>query len=383
MLVKKEDRDKKGRFTKEILPWNKGKIIPERSGKNHHFYGKTRSNEVRKKISLSLKQKYRNNLSPWNKGQTNIYSKEQLKTIVEGTKKAMKKPGIKDKVQKTQYKKGNIPWMTGKNHSNETILKLKKKTRDNLKNSKLRKKIEKTFFKKGIVPWNKGKKAIFSDKNLNNMEINKKGFYRLNPKVRDNISKKMKEFYILHSDMKKKLTENTKKMWKEKKGFKEMMRKKANERWKDKKFLNKFHIAHKKAMQDPEVIEKIRKARLKQIFPKKDTKIEILMQDELRKRRILFNTHKPLFNVCQADLIIPKNKLVIFCDGDYWHANPVWMKKRKKTKLNKAQKFNRKRDELQNKILKEKGWKVLRFWECDIHKDIKNCVDKIERVLKN
>jgi DNA mismatch endonuclease, patch repair protein len=88
-----------------------------------------------------------------------------------------------------------------------------------------------------------------------------------------------------------------------------------------------------------------------------------------------------LLNFCQPDIVLPERKLAIFCDGDYWHANPLWMKKRGNTKLTKPQEKNIKRDASQNKLLKENGWNILRLWESDILNDAKSCVDKIESML--
>ena len=107
------------------------------------------------------------------------------------------------------------------------------------------------------------------------------------------------------------------------------------------------------------------------------------MQEELKKRGIKFHKHKALHDVCQPDIVILKNKLVIFCDGNFWHANPEWLKRNNKTKLTKPQEINVQRDKLQNKILKENGWQVLRFWETDILNNVSLCVDEIEKNMKD
>ena len=67
------------------------------------------------------------------------------------------------------------------------------------------------------------------------------------------------------------------------------------------------------------IMYKLRQKRLHQIFPKKDTKIEIILQKELTKRDIPFVTHKALFG--QPDIFIEPN-ICVFADGDYWHNYP-------------------------------------------------------------
>ena len=121
-------------------------------------------------------------------------------------------------------------------------------------------------------------------------------------------------------------------------------------------------IGTKKAMKNPIVREKLRKGRLKQVFPLRDTSIEISIQKELKKRKIKFKKHYPIIG--QPDIFIKPN-LCVFCDGDYWHNL-----------------FNhRKRDREVNKELKKRKYKVIRFWEYQIKSNVVNCVNKIESVI--
>lgn len=128
-----------------------------------------------------------------------------------------------------------------------------------------------------------------------------------------------------------------------------------------------------------EIINKFRKARMRQRFPLKDTSIEIMMQKELKRRQIDFVTHYPILDICQPDIVIPKKKLVIQCDGDWWHANP---KSYNYEGLNKIQKDNVRRDTSQDTLLMQKGWNVMRFWESEIRNSVSYCVDKVEKFLE-
>jgi very-short-patch-repair endonuclease len=120
------------------------------------------------------------------------------------------------------------------------------------------------------------------------------------------------------------------------------------------------------------MVEEIaRKGRLKQIFPKRDTKIEILLDVFLNELNIKkdrdYRTHVSILNLCQPDKVFFKQKVVVFCDGDYWHNLPNY-------KI---------RDEKQNKILKENSWIVLRFWEHEINNNPKECALKIKEILEH
>lgn len=115
-------------------------------------------------------------------------------------------------------------------------------------------------------------------------------------------------------------------------------------------------------LERPETINKIREARLKQIFPVADTSIEIAMQKELKRRGIPFKTHYPILG--QPDIFIEPN-ICIFCDGDYWHMLPKV----------------RARDEKVTMQLEERGYRVLRFSEKAILDNIENCVARIEKEM--
>ncbi|MEA3430239.1 MAG: hypothetical protein U9R08_03120 [Nanoarchaeota archaeon] len=169
-------------------------------------------------------------------------------------------------------------------------------------------------------------------------------------------------------------------------------------------FRKKISIATKKAMQKPEIrakirktqfkkgiipwnknktnvysnetIEKIRKARLKQVFPKKNTKIEIILFKLLEELDAKFHKHIAISTICQADAFLPPN-CVIFADGDYWHSNPNKYPK----PMTPAQIKNRKRDIKTNNRLILEGFTVLRLWETDLLKHPEKCKQKIIKII--
>lgn len=97
----------------------------------------------------------------------------------------------------------------------------------------------------------------------------------------------------------------------------------------------------------------IKKRRSKQIFPEKDTKIEIKMQDLLKQLKIKFQTHKYMKEIehaYQCDIFIPKMNLIIECEGVYWHKYPI----------------GREIDIIRTQELLDDGFKVLRFWGSEI-----------------
>lgn len=112
--------------------------------------------------------------------------------------------------------------------------------------------------------------------------------------------------------------------------------------------------------------KKIKKARAKQIFPVRDSSIEIKIQNYLKELGIEFYTHKQV-NVnhsYQCDILIPSLQMIIECDGDYFHGNPEVYKSWKE--LTPKQKIQKIKDYLRTAELESKGYTVLRIWEKEI-----------------
>ena len=72
----------------------------------------------------------------------------------------------------------------------------------------------------------------------------------------------------------------------------------------------------------------------------------------------------------KPDFVFPKNQVVVFVDGCFWHGHTC-LKPRdslKKGFWKEKIERNKERDKLVSKSLKKDGWKVVRVWECEIEK---------------
>ena len=126
----------------------------------------------------------------------------------------------------------------------------------------------------------------------------------------------------------------------------------------------KFSLAHIGKKHSKETKTKIKAARAKQVIPFRDTKIEIALQKELKRRKITFKKHVSLIG--QPDIFIEPN-VCIFADGDYWH----------------NRQGSQSHDLEVTRKLTEQNYFVLRFWGSEINKDIKSIGDRIEKLIKN
>lgn len=200
----------------------------------------------------------------------------------------------------------------------------------------------KTEFKKGMPPWNKSTKGIVKAWN--------KGL-KLSAKYKKKVSIATKK-----AMNKPEIKEKTRKT-QFKKGIIPWNKNKSN-------------------VYSKNTINKIRKARLKQKFPKKNTNIELILFKILRGLNVDFHKHKAIKMICQAGAFIKPN-VIIFADGDYWHCNPRSYNKPKTL----AQIKNLERDKRTNIKLTKEGYIVKRLWEHDLINNREICKENIKKIL--
>lgn len=118
----------------------------------------------------------------------------------------------------------------------------------------------------------------------------------------------------------------------------------------------------------------------------KDTSIELLLRKELWKRGIRYRKN---YNKLTGtpDIVLLKYKIVIFCDGDFFHGNNWVSLKERLSGCNNSSYWitkienNFERDGYIDNMLLEKGWTVIRLWENDIKNDLAACVAIVEETI--
>ncbi|CAZ95877.1 very short patch repair endonuclease [Zobellia galactanivorans] len=89
----------------------------------------------------------------------------------------------------------------------------------------------------------------------------------------------------------------------------------------------------------------------------------------------------------KPDIALKKYKTVIFIDGEYWHGYN-WEERKPKVKTNREfwiAKIERniQRDEEVNVELERLGYKVFRFWETEIKKELDRCLGAVLQHLRS
>ena len=286
----------------------------------------------------------------------------------------------------TQFKKGLIPWSKGM-HKEEIL--------------SYRKENHKIKIQRKIDTIKECKSCRQSFKNLNEkfcsrrcyMNFNIKENHPMYDKRRIDSSKRMKlNNPMFNEEYRKKLSETKKRLFEEHpeilKEKSEMMKKLYKEgfihpmkgRHHTEKSIEKMSETHKKLYKNEfnpmlgkrhskESIEKMKEFRKTQIFPLKDSLIEVKIQNFLKELQIDFFTHQyiNINHAYQCDILIPSMNLVIEADGNYWHKYPI----------------GNDIDHIRTKELLEKGFKVLRLWEVEIKEmDIDKFKEKMYRGIQ-
>lgn len=118
----------------------------------------------------------------------------------------------------------------------------------------------------------------------------------------------------------------------------------------------------------------------------KNTTIELLLRKELWKRGFRYRKNYSMLPGT-PDIVLTKYRIVIFCDGDFFHGkNWSSLKERLKNCNNSSYwiskiENNIERDGKIDNMLLEKEWTVIRFWETDIKDNLDKCMEIIENTI--
>ena len=97
----------------------------------------------------------------------------------------------------------------------------------------------------------------------------------------------------------------------------------------------------------------------------RETSIETKLYIELERRGVTFVKQQVIDGIWVVDALIPGARIVIECDGEYWHSLPEMQK----------------RDKKKDAYLRSRKYKVFRFPEAAIHADVTGCVQKVVDAL--
>ena len=118
----------------------------------------------------------------------------------------------------------------------------------------------------------------------------------------------------------------------------------------------------------------------------KDTSIEVVLRKALWHRGFRYRkNYKELPG--RPDIVLPKYRIAIFCDSEFFHGKD-WDALKKKLEKGKNPDYwikkierNIQRDKEKDQVLNFMGWTVLHFWGKDILKNPDECIRVIEETI--
>lgn len=119
---------------------------------------------------------------------------------------------------------------------------------------------------------------------------------------------------------------------------------------------------------------------------KKNTRCEVMLRRELWRRGLRYRLHCAELPG-HPDIAFPARRVVVFCDGDFWHGRHLQSRLSKLRRGHNSKYWvakvtrNVERDRQNTRCLEEMGWVVLRFWETDVLRDSSNIADRIATVV--
>lgn len=133
-------------------------------------------------------------------------------------------------------------------------------------------------------------------------------------------------------------------------------------------FYGKHHTAENKEKSRARAINMITSG----LLSKRRTGIELKIGKVLSEVNLKFNEQFPLEGITVVDFYLSEYKIVIYCDGDFWHKGE-WAKRHDVIR----------KDNWQNKVLESRGYKVFRFSETDIDTSPEKCMNLVSRFILN
>ena len=115
----------------------------------------------------------------------------------------------------------------------------------------------------------------------------------------------------------------------------------------------------------------------------KDTSLERIVRSELHRRGFRFRKHVRTL-AGRPDIVFRKAKVAVFIDGDFWHGYrfPLWKHTMTDFWQIKIQ-TNRERDQRNFRLLRRRGWKVIRIWQHLIESDLGSCIERVAAAVSS
>lgn len=137
-------------------------------------------------------------------------------------------------------------------------------------------------------------------------------------------------------------------------------------------------MKNKRTQKRRDIFTKIKRSEVMSKIRSKNTKIELLVFSELKKRGVYFQKHYSKV-VGKPDIALPRKKKAVFIDSSFWHGYKYHDLEPKLSQKFWRDKIRRNviRDKIVNRKLKNDDWKILRIWDHQLKNNLGASIDKI------
>jgi DNA mismatch endonuclease (patch repair protein) len=117
---------------------------------------------------------------------------------------------------------------------------------------------------------------------------------------------------------------------------------------------------------------------------RRDTKPELALRGELRSRGLLGYRIDRKTLPGRPDVSFGVAKVAVFIDGSFWHGHPsAYTPGKSGAYWDKKIAGNIARDRVADEALGRMGWKVLRFWDFEIKRELDRCAADVETAVRS
>lgn len=132
-----------------------------------------------------------------------------------------------------------------------------------------------------------------------------------------------------------------------------------------------------------DVYTKSKRSEIMALIKDRKTSPENAVASILRKLKIKYRRNvKSLLG--QPDFVIPLNKTVIFVNGCFWHnhtnCNRAKLPSTNRTFWKRKILGNKQRDQRIARLLRKKGWHVIRIWQCNL-REPERVIKRLKRIV--
>ena len=131
-----------------------------------------------------------------------------------------------------------------------------------------------------------------------------------------------------------------------------------------------------------------RSAVMAAVKPEGNRSTEVALAKCFRRNGVTgWRRHRPIRasgRTIRPDFVFPQDRVVVFVDGCFWHQCPIHATRPATRASYWLPKLlaNRERDRRINRLLRERGWTVVRIWEHSLRRDTTNCIAKVCGLLQ-